>query len=161
MRQTEPQASRNALRASPMPDDPKMMSSKEIVKVAEALGVDNSHPNVLRDIRCMLLELHARDLIDAGIPPGAARSTWVRDSSDTLWIQLIGRSFDWSRDARGRFSEFRLDREHTITLVTGYDVRLRNGVIKRLNELKKIVAGHSLEARKRNDAGCRRAPLMD
>lgn len=41
------------------------------------------------------------------------------------------------RDSRGYVSEFMFDREHAMTLATCYDVKLRNGVIKRLDELER------------------------
>ena len=69
------------------------------------------HRNVMRDIRVMLVELHGE--------------------KDVLGFEHI------FLDAYGREQPcFNLDHEHTMTLVTGYSVKLRHAVIKRWKELE-------------------------
>ncbi len=77
-------------------------------QIAELTGKE--HKNVMRDIRVML------DSLDI-------------EQSSTL-------SFDHS-GANGRRVEFyRLDKDLVMTLITGYDVKLRLSVVKRLRELE-------------------------
>ena len=78
------------------------------LEIAELTGKE--HKNVLRDIRFMLAELQ-------------------KDGSD---LSHVLESFD----ARGYTAEFRLDKELTETLLTGYSIPLRRKVIARLNELE-------------------------
>lgn len=78
------------------------------IEIAELTGKE--HKNVLRDIRFMLAELQ-------------------KDGSD---LSHVLESFD----ARGYTAEFRLDKELTETLLTGYSIPLRRKVIARLNELE-------------------------
>ncbi len=68
------------------------------------------HKNVVRDIREMLQALED-------------------DGSDLSHVEE-------RKDARGYTSEFRLDRELTETLLTGYSVPLRRKVVRRLHELE-------------------------
>ncbi|BAR92407.1 phage regulatory protein Rha [Pseudomonas phage PS-1] len=68
------------------------------------------HKNVVRDIREMLQALE-------------------EDGSDLSHVAE-------RKDARGYTSEFRLDRELTETLLTGYSVPLRRKVVRRLHELE-------------------------
>lgn len=70
---------------------------------------DKQHKHVIRDIRVMIDELG----IDGPVL-GYAENT----------------------DARGYTAEFRLNKELTETLITGYSIRLRRNVIRRLNELE-------------------------
>lgn len=70
---------------------------------------DKQHKHVIRDIRVMIDELH----IDGPVL-GYAENI----------------------DSRGYTAEFRLNKELTETLITGYSIRLRRNVIRRLNELE-------------------------
>lgn len=83
------------------------LSSKDI---AEATG--KGHKTVLRDIRKMLADLYGGDGTDL-YHPG---------------VQV-------ERDARDYISLIWLDREHAITLATGYDVKLRKRLVDKLAEL--------------------------
>ena len=82
------------------------MSSRDI---SELTGKE--HKNVIRDIRTMLKE------VDAG--SGSVLSH-VREE----------------KDARGYTSAFHLNKELTLTLVAGYDAKLRLAIIKRWQELE-------------------------
>lgn len=83
---------------------PLTMSSREI---AELTGKE--HPNVMRDIRGMLLEL----------------------GEDVLKFE------DIYADAYGREQPcFSLPKDLTITLVAGYNVKMRHAIVKRWQELE-------------------------
>ena len=89
------------------------------LEIAELTG--KRHDNVMRDIRSMLAELHGE--------------------GDVLKFE------DISLDAYGREQPcFKLDHEHTMTLVTGYSVKLRHTVIKRWQELEAQVKKLQAEA---------------
>lgn len=47
----------------------------------------------------------------------------------------------WEHDSRGYVAAFYLDREHTITLVAGYDEKLRKRIIDRWTELERRESG--------------------
>ena len=82
------------------------MSSKEI---AELTGKQHAH--ILRDIRIMLHELDDPKM----------------DHADSYRI---------IHDNRDYVSEILLNKELTLTLVSGYNVKLRNAIIKRWQELE-------------------------
>lgn len=88
------------------PVKPRMMSSHEIASLT-----GKRHDHVIRDIRAMLLAL-------AADPPN------------------LGDQYDVEEDARGYTNSYRLDRELTDTLLTGYSVPLRRKVIARWRELE-------------------------
>ena len=96
---------------------PLTMSSREI---AELTGKQHSH--VLRDIKNMLANLYGNEIDDPDL-----------DHQLNQGVSVI-------RDSRRYVSEVSLDRSHTMTLVTGYDARLRKSVIDRMDELEKQVA---------------------
>lgn len=77
------------------------------------------HKNVVRDIREMLQALE-------------------EDGSDLSHVAE-------RKDARGYTSEFRLDRELTETLLTGYSVPLRRKVVRRLHELEEATRPKQLQ----------------
>lgn len=119
------------------------MSSREI---AELTGKE--HKNVLRDIRVMLIELHGAEHL-ARIVPEQYRnrhSEFVRENADTILAAICGdgselshqdqRGFAWERDARGYVSGFSLDKTHTMTLISGYNVKLRHRIVTRWQELE-------------------------
>lgn len=88
------------------------MSSREI---AELTGKE--HRNVIRDIRAMRGELE-------------------KDGSD------LSHEFREDVDARGYAACIHMTREMTELLLTGYSVPLRLKVIRRLNELERVVTSH-------------------
>lgn len=98
-------------------------------EIAELTGKE--HKNVLRDIRTM---------IDA-----------LADGSDLSHLKEI-------KDSRGYTAEFLLDKELTLTLVSGYDIVLRNRIIKRLAELEVQTAPDPLQAL--NDPATMRGLLL-
>lgn len=88
------------------------MTSREI---AELTG--KRHDHVMRDTRNMLLELYGAE----GVPK----------FGDTLTDPQNGQ----------QYAVFKLDHEHTMTLVTGYSIKLRHAIIKRWQELETQVKG--------------------
>jgi phage regulator Rha-like protein len=80
------------------------ITSREI-----AVATDKEHKTVLRDIRNMLESLYGEDGTDL-YHPGVAVE----------------------RDARNYIAVITLDREHAMTLATGYDVKLRKRVVDKL-----------------------------
>jgi hypothetical protein len=44
--------------------------------------------------------------------------------------------FSWTRDERGFISEIHLDHNHTLTLIAGYNVKLRKAIIDRWQQLE-------------------------
>jgi len=76
-------------------------------EIAELTKKD--HKNVIRDIRAML---------------------------DSLQKDGSVLSHEEIQDVRGYTAEYRLDRELTMTLVTGYDIPMRHRVVTRLAELE-------------------------
>ena len=74
-------------------DIPKVMSSKEI---AELMG--KQHKHVLRDIRRLLDELKDKLTSNDGLTP----------------------AYQLHTDERGRTKEYKLDRNLTVTLISGY-----------------------------------------
>lgn len=99
---------------------PLTMSSRDIAELTE-----KRHDNVLRDIKAMLLGLYGQD--------GDRFEDLLTDASE-LRDQVI--SITCEKDARGYVSAIHLDKEHTITLVAGYDVRLRKRIVDRWLELE-------------------------
>jgi hypothetical protein len=89
----------------------RRISSKDI---AEATGKE--HKTVLRDIRNMLSGLYGDPENDDG-------------------TELYHPGLAVERDGRGYISLIWLDREHAMTLATGYDVKLRKRVVDKLSEL--------------------------
>ncbi|NYH24670.1 hypothetical protein [Paraburkholderia bryophila] len=133
---------------------PLMMSSREIVTVAESIGAEKEHKKILRDIRVMLLNLHGGEWLKQQLPE-KGRSTFLLANNDRLFDELLagpnlahalGAEFTFERDVRDRVIEFRLNRELSMTLVTGYDVNLRHACIKRLDELERVIAAKTLAA---------------
>ena len=93
----------------------KMMSSREIANLTE-----KRHSDVLRDIRRMLEDL-SDETPNANLRSGYKEQTYA--------------------DAQGQQrAEFLLNFELTMTLVAGYNVVLRNRIIKRWQELEKAAA---------------------
>lgn len=96
------------------------MSSQEI---AELVG--KRHDHVIRDIRAMLAEL-------GGSPD-------LGDGADLSHVQE-------AKDARGYTAEFRLPKDLTLTLVTGYDVKRRHAINVRWLQLEEQVAAPAAPA---------------
>ena len=120
------------------------MSSREL---ADLTGRD--HKNVLRDIRIQLLMLLCGDTMRqlheqcAGVTMPLSRFVadnctrffeLYLDGSNTSHQQNQG--FSTVRDDRGYLAEVLLDKNHSYTLMTGYDVVARSKVIKRWQELE-------------------------
>ena len=89
-------------------NDVVTMSSRDIAKLT---GKRNS--DVLRDIRRMLQEL---DLLNNSF--------------------LSYKGFQVVNDDKGRTAEIQLNKELTLTLVSGYNVKMRHAIIKRWQELE-------------------------
>ena len=91
----------------------KTMSSTEIAAL-----VEKEKFNVHRDIKTQIL----KGLYD------------LEDDSNLNDKQIQGVTV--SMDARGYIQEYHLDKEHTLTLITGYDVKKRHAINKRWLELE-------------------------
>ena len=89
-----------------------VMSSREI---ADLTG--KRHSDVCRDIRVMLDSIYE-----------------LKDDADLRHQFIQGVTED--RDNRNYVSLYRLDKDHTLTLLTGYDAKARLRVVKRWQELE-------------------------
>ena len=120
------------------------MSTREI---AELTGRD--HKNVLRDVRIQLLMLLAGDIMrDLHKQIGGANeqlSRFVADNNLRYFEVYVDGSnlsheqnqgFSVTKDERGYTAEIHLSKEHTITLLTGYDVEARHKVVQRWQQLE-------------------------
>lgn len=92
------------------------MSSTEIAKLT---GKQKS--NVHRDIQDQIL-----------------KGLYEIDDSNLNHVEIQGIAI--LLDNRGYVSEYHLDKEHTITLISGYDVKMRHAISKRWQELEQQVA---------------------
>lgn len=121
---------------------PLTMSSREIAELCE-----KNHAHVLRDIRKMLIDIFGGDDLDRIVPEQYRNrhSEYIRENADAIMGKLFGddpnlvypnRGFKWSRDTRGYVSEFWMNKDLTVTLITGYRADLRYKVVKRLEELE-------------------------
>ena len=99
---------------------PLKMSSREI---ADLTGKEHGH--VLRDIRVMVVSLY-------GQKPGDTFETVVRSPN----LDHRAKTITYEADARGYIAVFYLDQDHCLTLVTGYDVKLRHKIMARWRELE-------------------------
>jgi len=123
------------------------MTSREIADLT-----DKQHKNVIRDIRVMLIELFSEKAIDEIVPEQHRNrhTEYIRENAGSIMERLFGdgadrshaqtRGFSWERDTRGYVALFRLSRELTETLITGYSIPLRHKVIRRLHELERHAA---------------------
>ncbi len=130
--------------------EPLTMSSREIASLCE-----KDHKTVLRDIRVMLIGLYGDEYLEKTVPENYRNrhSEYIRENVDKIMAELFGdgtnwshqnwRGFSWRRDSRGYVSVFHLDKEHSLTLVAGYNVKLRHRIVQRWMELEqKRVAPH-------------------
>lgn len=123
----------------------KTMSSREIAELCQ-----KTHANVLRDIRVMLINLYGDDYVAKHIPEQYRNrhSEYIRENADSILAKITGdtnwndkqnqsfKGFKWQRDNRGYIIEIWLDKEHSFTLVSGYNAKLRMAIIKRWQELE-------------------------
>lgn len=98
------------------PSGPVMISTIEIAEVTE-----KRHADLLRDVRGMLTLLY--------MAQGSTFDDLIEDGA-----KLHHQGFQVVMDHRGYIKEILLDREHAMTLVTGYDVKLRKRVVDKLSE---------------------------
>jgi len=127
--------------------DAVTMTSSEIAELTGKL-----HKNVIRDIRVMLIELYGADKLERIVPEQYRHrhTEYIRENADSIMEALFGdgskrnhedsRGFSWARDVRGYVSDFKLNRELTETLITGYSIPLRHKVIRRLHDLEEQAA---------------------
>lgn len=123
------------LRALAQQPAPLMMTSREI---AELTG--KRHDHVLRDIRTMLITLYGTKEVDEGIPDKdmfevfCDRMGWGIAAPKLGNEQIQGVTV--VRDQRGFVSEIDLDYTHSMTVVSGYNVKLRKIIIDRWQQLE-------------------------
>jgi len=130
----------------PIMTDAQTMSSQEI---ADLTGKE--HKNILRDVRVMLIGLYGEEHIDRIVPEHYRnrRSEFIRENTDAIFNAICEgfgdgsdrshpkfRGFRWERDNRGYVTHFNLDHNHSMTLVAGYQVKLRKAIIDRWQELE-------------------------
>lgn len=96
----------------PLSSPPASMSSREIAELTE-----KRHSDVCRDIRVMLKQIHGE-----------------QDDADLRHQEIQGVTEE--KDERGYVSLYRLDRNHTLTLIAGYRADLRFKIIQRWQELE-------------------------
>lgn len=118
--QVESNNFKNANQIANITNDGKMMSSREIAELTE-----KRHDHVIRDIRRMFEDLELE------IPK--------KEDSPNLGNDHHS-DFRAIYDYRNFVSEILLNFELTMTLVAGYNVVLRNRIIKRWQELEKAAA---------------------
>lgn len=103
------------LPAAQIGNDPITITSREI-----AAATDKEHKHVLRDIRAMLVNLYGK--------PGQTFAAMLAEDGPTLDHAGVHVEVD----DRGYVAVITLDREHAMTLATGYDVKLRKRVVDKL-----------------------------
>ena len=117
---------KNIIKLTDISNFENLMSSREIAELCE-----KRHTEVLRDIRRMLDKLGI-NLTDANL-----RS--LKNSENLTDANLGSLNFKEQtyKDAKGEMrKEYLLDFELTMTLISGYNVILRNRIIKRWQELE-------------------------
>lgn len=101
------------------------------VEIATLTG--KRHDHVLRDIRSILDEIYA----EGGVPktgetPPPKNEEDVPSFEDTYTDPQNGETYPC----------FRLDKRHTMLLITGYSAKLRLAVLDRLDELEQVTIRH-------------------
>lgn len=119
--QVESNNLKNANQIANITNDGRMMSSREIADLTE-----KNHKEVLRDIRRMLEDLG--DLEDSA----NLRSP---QNSEKGW-----KLSTYTTSQNKQQPEYLLNFDLTMTLIAGYNVKLRNRIIKRWQELEKAAA---------------------
>lgn len=124
-------------------NDNLMMSSREIASLT-----GKQLNNVHRDIRSMLIELYGAEHVEKIVPEQYRNrhSEFIRENAENILNSIVGhdsnrnhqdnRGFSWERDSRGYIKEFNLNKDLTLTLIAGYNVKLRLAIIKRWQELE-------------------------
>lgn len=111
------------------PSTPISMSSREIAELTR-----KRHDNVKRDIEAMLNDLEIDALKSEDISKAAemqAQGCWMTSYLDSMNRQQ---------------AEYHLDRDLTMTLITGYNAKLRYRVVVRVRELEEQAARASFIA---------------
>lgn len=134
----------NIVKASAIPTK---MNTKDIASIT-----GKQHGHVLRDTRVMLVTLFANDHVDRVIPADkvSQRGQFIQDNIDNLFKGAFrddpdldhqeNRGFTLNWDKRSYLSSVDLDRNLTLTQVSGYDIVLRNRVVTRLDEVERKLA---------------------
>lgn len=97
------------------------MTSREI---ADLTG--KRHDHVLRDIRAMLAQVYD-----------------LQDNPGLGYDEIQGVTFEHNEHTK-RVAQVHLDKDHTLTLLTGYDAKARHRVVKRWQELESAGAKPAL-----------------
>jgi phage antirepressor YoqD-like protein len=90
----------------------KTMTSREVATLT-----GKQHKHVIRDIRIMLEQMYSK-----------------KDGPNLDHLEIQGVFIE--HDERGYTAQISLDKDHTLTLLTGYDANARMRVIKRWQELE-------------------------
>ena len=110
----------NIIKLADISNFENLMSSREIAKLCE-----KRHDNVIRDIRRMLEDLEPeKDALK--FEDISDEAPTVQGFKESVYLDAYGREK----------SEFLLNFELTMTLISGYNVVLRNRIIKRWQELE-------------------------
>lgn len=127
------------------------ISSLEIAAIT-----GKEHGNVIRDIRIMLIGLYGDEEVERIVPEHRRnrKKEFISENADAIFKAITlkykddsdlnhpvepfwdARGFRWERDKRGYITHFQLDKSHSLTLVSGYDEKLRKAIIDRWQELE-------------------------
>jgi hypothetical protein len=114
---------------------PVTMSSREIAQIT-----GKRHDHTLRDIRTMLVGLYGEPEVSEGMPEKDAVEAFCNQmglgkGSPKMGNETI-QGVSVARDERGLIAEICLDYSHTMTLVSGYSVKLRKAIVDRWQTLE-------------------------
>ena len=118
------------------------MDSLEIARLT-----NKEHKNVIRDIRSMFIQLYWEEYIEKNIPEKYRNrhSEYIRENADSIFNAILwdgsnwshqNKWYSWERDSRWYISKFILNKEFTLTLISGYSIKLRKAIIDRWQELE-------------------------
>ncbi len=113
------------------------MSTREIAEIT-----DKRHSNVLRDVRSMLSSIYGggqEDYLPEKLLVNQQTSTLSSVTEPSNLSESVSVSQYGVNNANQPVYEYKLDRDHTLTLLTGYDIKARFKVVQRWQELESKV----------------------